>query len=93
MLEVRGRTRGSAESRRIERATSASEENEGHNPTADLEATRLEVLVRHVVAGKVQDWAEKDGSDSRPARRARGSARGYMQRDDHSPSTLRSPAS
>ena len=88
VLEVRGGTRGSAKSRRIESATSAGDESEGHNPTADLEATRLEVLVGHVVAGKVQEWAEKDGRDSRPARRARGGARGYMQRDNHSPSTL-----
>jgi hypothetical protein len=39
VLEVRGRTRGSAKSRRIERAATAGEENEGRDPTADLEST------------------------------------------------------
>jgi hypothetical protein len=91
VLEVRGRTRGSAKSRRIKRAASAGEENEGHDPTADLESTRSEVLVRHVVAGKVQDWPEKDGLRSRPARSAGSGARCYMQRDDHGPSTLCRP--
>jgi hypothetical protein len=39
VLEVRGRTCGSAKSRRIEKAAPRREEHDGRNATTDLEST------------------------------------------------------
>jgi hypothetical protein len=50
VLEVRRRARRSAKRRRIEWASPCREEQETCQTAADLEATRVEVLVRQAIA-------------------------------------------
>jgi hypothetical protein len=55
VLEVRGGARRGAKRRRIERASPCGEDEEARDAAADLEPTRVDVLVRQAVAGKVED--------------------------------------
>ena len=83
MLEVRGGTRRSAKRRRVEWTSSRSEEKHAHYTTADLEATRAEVLVRHAIAREVDDRPKDERRDPRPARSAHCCTGGDVERDDH----------
>jgi hypothetical protein len=60
VLEVRGRARGCAERRRIERSTPHGEEGEARQAAADLEPTRADVLVRDAVAEKMEDRSREN---------------------------------
>jgi hypothetical protein len=83
VLEVRGGARGGAKRRRIERASPRGEEDDARETAPDLEATRADVLVRQAVAREVEDRAEQERREPRPARRAGRGARGHVERDDH----------
>src|SRR5262245_28328184 len=50
VLEVGGAGRRGADGRRIERASTGSEEQEARDTAADLEPTRAKVFMRHSVA-------------------------------------------
>jgi hypothetical protein len=83
VLEVRGRTRHGAKRRRIERASPGGEEQDAGETTADLEATRVDVLVRQAIAREMEEWPQEERRESRPARGAGRGAGGHVERDDH----------
>jgi hypothetical protein len=83
MLEVRGGTCRCAKRRRVERASPRGEEKDARETGSDLEASRVKVLVRQAIACEVEDWSEEERREPRPARRAGGSARCHVKRDDH----------
>jgi len=56
VLEVRRRARRSSKRRRIQLASPCGEESEARETAADLEATRVEVLMRQAIACEVEDW-------------------------------------
>jgi len=82
VLEIGGGARRSSERRRIERASPRGEDKDPSHAACDLEAARAEVLVRQAVAREVEDRPQKERRRSGPARRAGGSARGHVKRDD-----------
>ena len=84
VLEVRGGARRSAKRRRIEWASPRGEEKDARETAAELEATRMEVPMWQPIAREVEDWSEEERRESRPARRAGGSARRNVESDDHS---------
>lgn len=61
VLQVRGGARGCAECRRIERASPHCEEGEAGDAAAYLEATRADVLVRHVVSREMENRPKDEG--------------------------------
>lgn len=83
VLEVRSGTRHGAKRRRIERASPHGEQEDARETAADLEATRADVLVRQAIARKMEDWAQEERRESRPARGASRGARGHVEHDDH----------
>ena len=95
VLEIGGGARRSSERRRIERASPRGEDKDPSHAACDLEAARAEVLVRQAVAREVEDRPQKERRRSGPARRAGGSARGDVKRDDDgclpSRSSVRTP--
>ena len=95
VLEIGGGARRSSERRRIERASPRGEDKDPSHAACDLEAARAEVLVRQAVAREVEDRPQKERRRSGPARRAGGSARGHVKRDDDgclpSRSSVRTP--
>jgi hypothetical protein len=85
VLEVRGRARGCAERRGIERSTPQGEEGETRQTAADLEPTRADVLVRDAVADKMEDRSREERREPRPTGCARRCAGRHVERDDHWP--------
>jgi hypothetical protein len=83
VLEVRGGARRGAKRRRIERASPRGEEQEARETAADLEATRVDVLVRQAVAREVEDRPEEERREPRSAGGAGRGARRHVERDDH----------
>jgi len=83
VLEVRGGTRHGAKRRRIERASPPGEEEDTRKTAANLEATRVDVLVRQAIACEVEDWPKDERRTSRPARGAGRGASGHVERNDH----------
>ncbi len=84
MLEVRGGTRRSSERRRIEWSSPRGEEKDASDAAAKFEASRMEVPMRQPIAREMQHWPEEERRESRPARRAGGSASRHVESDDHS---------
>jgi hypothetical protein len=84
VLEVGRRVRRSAKRRRIQWASPRGEEKEARETAADLEATRVEVLMGQAIAREVEDRPEQKRCESRSSRRAGGCPCGHMERDDHS---------
>jgi hypothetical protein len=60
VLEVRGGARRRAKRGRIERASARGEKHEARESAADLEATRVDVLVRQAVAREVEERPEEE---------------------------------
>lgn len=83
MLKVRDGARRPAKRRRIEWASPGSKEKHARDTTADLEATRVEVLVRHAIAREVEYGPDEERRDTRTTRSAGGGPRGHMEGDDH----------
>ena len=67
VLEVRGGTRRSAERRRIEWASPRGEEKDARDAAADLEPTRVKVLVRNAVTGDVENRPQQECCEPRAA--------------------------
>jgi hypothetical protein len=88
VLEVGRGARHGAKCRRVERAASRGEETDTPEAAADLEPTRVKVLVRNTVAGEVQNRPQKDCCESRAANRAGSSAYRYVERNDHDALTV-----
>ena len=55
VLKIRRRAGGCSQSRRIERAALAGEEDEAEEAASDLEAARIDVLVWQTIAREVED--------------------------------------
>ena len=55
VLKIRGRAGRCSQSRRIERAALAGEEDEAEEAATDLEAARIDVLVWQTIAREVED--------------------------------------
>jgi hypothetical protein len=84
VLEVRSGACRSSKRRRIEWSSPRGEEKDARDAAAKFEASRMEVPMRQPIARKVQHWSEEERRESRPARRAGGSARRNVESDDHS---------
>jgi hypothetical protein len=84
VLEVRRRARRSAERRRIEWAAPCGEEQKTCQTAADLEATRVEVLVRQAIACEVEDRPQEERRESRSSHSACDCPCGHMECDDQS---------
>jgi hypothetical protein len=69
VLEVGCGARPGAERCRIERAAARSQEDEARETATDLEAARADVLVRQPIAREVEDRAQQERRESRPAGR------------------------
>jgi len=96
VLKIRGGARRCSESRRIERAAFAGEEDEADEAASDLEAPRADVLVWQSIAGEVEDRPQEDRREPGPARGTGCGARRDMERNNHgllSPSTCVTAAS
>jgi len=89
VLEIRSRTGGTAQRRRVEDAPPRGEENEGSEPATDLDGSGMDVLVRHAIAREVQQRPDEERRSARPAGRAGGGSRRNMERDDHGPWCVR----
>jgi hypothetical protein len=83
VLEVGCGARSGAERCRIERAAACGEEDEARETAADLEAARADVLVRQPIAREVEDRAQQERRESRPAGGTGRGARRHVKRDDH----------
>lgn len=83
VLEVGRRARCSTKCRRVERAASRGEEEDAREAAADLEPTRVKVLVRNTVAGDVEHWSQKECCNPRAAGGAGRSACRYVEGNDH----------
>ena len=83
VLEVRGGTCRCSKRRGVERASPRGEESDARETGSDLEASRVEVLVRQAIACEVEDWSHEERRESRPTGRAGGSARRHVERDYH----------
>jgi hypothetical protein len=84
VFEVWGGTCRCAKCRWVERASPRGEESDARETGSDLEATRMEILVRQAIACEVEEWPEEKRHESRPTRRPGGSAGCHVERDDHS---------
>ena len=96
VLKIRGGARRCSESRRIERAAFAGEEDEADEAASDLEAPRADVLVWQSIAGEVEDRPQEDRREPGPARGTGCGAHRDMERNNHgllSPSTCVTAAS
>ena len=87
MLDVRHGGRHGPERRRIQRPANEGESQHAGDAAADLESSRVDVLVRDAIAGSMEHETEHDrtqpGADQGPAGRTRGDVHG----DDHSQPT------
>jgi hypothetical protein len=83
VLKVRCGARPGAERCGIERATARGEEDEAHEPAPDLEAARADVLVREPISREVEDRAQQERRESRPAGGTGRGARRHVKRNDH----------
>jgi hypothetical protein len=83
VLQIGGGARCRAESRGVERAAPAGQENEAKEAARDLEAARVDVLVRKTIARKVHDRPEDDGRQARSSCGPGGGAGRDVERDDH----------
>jgi hypothetical protein len=83
VLEIRRRARYSPESRRIQQAASAGEEDEADQAATDLEAARTDVLVWQTIAREMQNRPQEDGSKPGPASGTGCGARSNMKRNNH----------
>ena len=92
VLEVGRGARGSAECRRIERASPSSEEEDARETAADLEPTRAEVSVWNAVTGDMENRPQKECREPRAGGCAGRSARRYVEGNDHGCLPSRMPA-
>ena len=83
VFEVGRGARCSAKCRRVKRAASRGEEDDSAESAADLEPTRVKVLVRKAVAGDVENRPEKECCEPRAAGGAGRSACRNVEGDDH----------
>jgi hypothetical protein len=83
MLKIRGGARRCSESRRIQRAACAGEEDEADEAATDLEAARPDVLVWQTIAREVEDRSEEDRREPGPTRGTGCGARRHVERNDH----------
>jgi hypothetical protein len=82
VLEVGGGACRSSKRRRIEWPSPRGEEKDARDTAAKFEASRVEIPMRQPIAREVQHWPEEERRESRPARRAGGSARRHVKSDD-----------
>ena len=66
MLEVRRGARRSAKCRRIERSSPRGEEEDAREAAADLEPTRVEILVRNAVAATWRTGPRRSAASREP---------------------------
>lgn len=85
MLQVRSGSSRAAEHCRIEHAAPRSEQRERRETAADLEAKVVDVVVRHAVAGEVDERPEKQRDRSRAGERSGSGSGSDMKGDDHFP--------
>jgi hypothetical protein len=85
VLEVRHRSRGSAEHGGVERPAPRGEQAERDKTTTDLEAPVGNVLVWNAIARDVERGAEEQRERPRADEGSHRRTRGYVERDDHAP--------
>ena len=83
VLQVGGGGRDGAQRRARERPVADRESEHADDAGGDLEAARLEVLVRHGIRQPVRNQTDEHGGASRRGHRADQRARGDVGRDDH----------
>jgi hypothetical protein len=83
VLEIRGGACRRTERGGIERASAHGKEQEASETAADLEPSRMNVLVRQAIAREVEDRPDEQRLEARPADGAQGSARCDVERDNH----------
>ena len=83
VLEVGRGARCSAKCRRVERAASRSEQQDAPQAAADLEPTRVKVLVRNAVAGDVENRPQQERGEPRAAGSPGRSACRNVEGNDH----------
>ena len=83
VLEVGRGARRRTERRRIERASPRDEEEDARDTTADLEPTRVEVLVRNAIARDVEHRPQQESCESRAGGGAGRSACRHVEGNYH----------
>lgn len=83
VLEVGRRRCEGPRDRGIARPAHGGDDGEAGEPASDLEAPRMEVVVRHPVAGVMEERPEGERRPVRAGERPRGRAGRHVERDDH----------
>lgn len=83
VLEIRCRARRCSESRRIQRAACAGEEDEAEEAATDLEAARADVLMWQTIASEMKNRSEQNRGEPGAAHGTGCGTRRDMQRNNH----------